>query len=372
MFRSFAPALPLALALAAAGAAHAQTGTPAGVTLYGLIDTGVEYVGNVGASGHGDWAMPTLTASVPSRWGLRGSEDLGGGLRASFTLESGFAPSQGTLNQGGRIFGRQAFVALEGPWGSLSLGRQYTMLFWSLAQADILGPNVHGLGSLDSYVPNARADQALAWRGTFGGLTAGVTYSFGRDAVNAGPSPGGTNCAGINAADQKECREWSALLKYDTAGWGVAAAVDELRGGPGAFAGLVSSDLKDRRISLNGYATFGATKVGLGLLRRDNDANPATPRSNLWYVGASHPLTPSLTLDGQLYRYTVRDSDNRATLLAARLTYALSKRTALYASLARVSNDGQLAMPVSGGIGGRNPPPGGGQNGAMLGVRHAF
>src|SRR5437762_2042426 len=179
------------------------------VTLYGVIDTGVEYVSNVGANGHGLVRMPNLTATVPSRWGIRGSEDLGGGLKSIFVLESGFSPDSGSSNQGGRLFGRQALVGLTNQYGQLSFGRQYTMLFWATLDSDILGPNVYGSGSLDSYLPNTRADNAVSYKGTFGGFTVGATYSFGRDTVNAGPSPAGTNCAGENAADSKQCREWS-------------------------------------------------------------------------------------------------------------------------------------------------------------------
>src|SRR5690348_3984282 len=103
----------LSLAACASSASHAQSA----VTLYGVIDTGVEYVTNVGPQKSSVVRMPTLTASLPSLWGLRGKEDLGGGLSAVFVLESGFAPAQGTLNQGGRLFGRQAYVGLSGRWG---------------------------------------------------------------------------------------------------------------------------------------------------------------------------------------------------------------------------------------------------------------
>jgi predicted porin len=201
--------------------------------------------------------MPNQTASFPSRFGLRGSEDLGNGLSAVFTLELGFAPDTGALSQGGRFFGRQSFVGLSGPWGAVTLGRQYTMLFWSLLDADVLGPNLHGSGSLDNTIPNARADNAFAYRGSFDGVMLGATYSLGRDAVNAG-SPAGTNCLGELGADAKACREWSVMLKVDRPSWGAAAAVDEARGGPGAFAGLVSSAMKDTPGSVNGHVKLGA------------------------------------------------------------------------------------------------------------------
>jgi predicted porin len=245
------------------------------------------------------------------------------------------------------------------------------MYFWSLLDADILGPNVYGSASLDSYIPNARADNALAYRGTFGGLTFGATYSFGRDAVNAGPSPAGTNCAGENPADKKACREWSAMVKYDSASWGAALAVDELRGGPGAFAGLTGSAMTDTRVSANGYVKLGNLKVGAGLIRRDNEASAATPRSDLWYFGAAYVVSV-IVIDGELFRLKVKNSGNRATLAALRGTYNLSKRTAVYATVGRVDNDGTLALSVSGGQVGSNPAPGTGQTGLMLGVRHAF
>ncbi len=362
--------LMAAMACATATCAMAQAPAPSGVTLYGLIDTGVEHVTNVGPSRTGLTRMPTLTGSLPSRWGMRGSEDLGNGLRAVFTLEQGFAPDSGVLGQG-RTFGRQAFVGLAGSWGSITLGRQYTMLFWSLLDAEVMGPNVYGPGSLDSYIPNARADNAIAYRGTFNGLTLGATYSLGRDAVNLGPGPAGTNCAGENAADKKACRAWSVLAKYDAASWGAALAVDRLRGGPGAFAGLTASHLGDSRVSANGYVKLGATKLGGGVVRRNNDASP-TPESDLWYVGVTHPVTPQFIVDAQLARLNIKDSANQATLLALRGSYLLSKRTLVYATAGRLANDGTLALSVSAGAPGSNPVAGDSQTGVMLGIRHVF
>ena len=224
-----------ALCLAGAAAVPSAPALAQGVTLYGLLDASVEHLTDVGQGGASLNRMPGLTGSVPSRIGLRGSEDLGGGLRALFTMEQGLALDAGVLNQGGRAWGRQAFVGLSGDWGSLTLGRQYTMLYWSQLDADILGPNAYGAASLDSYLPNARADNALAWRAGLGGFTVGATYSLGRDAVNAGPGPAGTNCPGEQPGDSSACRQWSAMLKYEAKAWGIALAVDEIRGGPGAF-----------------------------------------------------------------------------------------------------------------------------------------
>jgi predicted porin len=352
--------------LAAATAVQAQS-----ITLYGTIDTGVEYLNHIGPNSESTMRVPGITGTQPSKWGLRGVEDLGGGLKAQFVLESGILPDTGSLSQGGRIFGREAQVGLSASWGTLFVGRQYTMLSYALRDANITGTNIYGSGSLDAYIPNARVDNSVGYLGRFGGFTVGATYSFGRDAVNAGPSPGGTNCAGENAADSKQCREWSAMVKYNAPTWGAAVAYDALRGGPGAFAGLTSSDLSDTRLVVNGYLQLGEWKLGAGILRRDNEGSPV-PRSDLLNLGVAYRWSPSLLLDAELLRLDYKDSPNRATLGTVRAQYALSKRTTTYATLGHISNDGNLAVSVSAGQPGGNPPAGDSQMGVLVGIRHSF
>src|ERR1700761_8366418 len=111
-----------------ATAAHAQSSA----TLYGLIDAGITYTNN--QQGRSKWKA-TSGSDNGSRWGLRGAEDLGGGLKAIFTLENGFNIMNGTNGQGGREFGRQAFVGLSSDqFGAVTLGRQYDSV------VDFLGP----------------------------------------------------------------------------------------------------------------------------------------------------------------------------------------------------------------------------------------
>lgn len=366
------------------GAGLALLGTVASaqssLTLYGVVDVAVEHLSKTSPNGDSLTRMPGFTGSVPSRFGLRGSEDLGGGLRAGFTLESGFGADTGSFNQGNRLFGRQAFVNLSGNWGSVMLGRQYTMLFHGLLGSDILGPNAFGSGSLDVYIPNARTDNAIGYLGTFSGVTVGATYSTGRDASTAG-NPGGTNCGGENAADKKACREWSALLKYDSPSWGAALAVDEIRGGAGSWApaGLISSDLTDRRISLGAYAKVAGVKLGAGLLSRDNDGSgalkkdgTAAKRSDMWYVGAAYPVTPKVTVDGQVFHLKYKDSANKSLMFALRGTYALSKRTAVYATAGSIDNSGTQTLSVSNAAAGGTTVAGGNQIGLATGIRHSF
>lgn len=354
-----------ALALACAPAC-AQS-----VTLYGVVDTGIEYVNRIGSAHDSVIRMPNLSGTVPSRWGLRGTEDFGGGLKSLFVLESGFAPDSGVANQGGRLFGRQALVGLSGQWGQLTFGRQYTMLFWSTLDSDILGPNTFSSGSLDSYLPNARADNAIAYKGTFGGFTVGGTYSFGRDSVNAGPSPSGTNCAGEVPGDSRTCREWSAMLRYETPGWSANVAYDSLRGGPGAFGGLNSGALHDDRLTVNGYVFVANAKIGAGWIRRDNRAS-TTPRSDLWYGGVSYPVTAAFSIDAEAFYLRVHDSSNKAWLFAARGVYAFTKRTSVYGTVGYIDNCGTSNYSVSSAAVGANPAPGGNQLGAMIGMKTIF
>lgn len=340
------------------------------VTIYGVADTGIERVTNVGVLGSVT-RMPGLTGLVPSRFGFRGVEDLGGGLKAVFTLENGFNVDDGTTGQGGRMFGRQAYVGLSGSWGTVTLGRQYTMNFWALGDSDIIGPSAHGLGAIDSYIPNARVDNSIAYRGTFSGLTVGATYSLGRDTVNAS-SPAGTNCAGESGADSRACREWSGMLKYDTPTWGVAGSIDRLNGGVGAFAGLVRSDLIDTRKQLNGYVKLGSIKLGGGLLQRTNEGSTLFPKSNLVHIGVSWAATPKLQVDAALHKIRFSNTANKADRVTVRGVYSLSKRTALYASYSHIDNSGTLNLPVSAGAPGSNPLAGGSQSGLMTGIRHSF
>ena len=354
------------LAASAFGPAHAH------VAVYGLVDTAVEWMNHAGPSGSSLTRMPSLTASAPSRLGLRGREDLGGGLSAQFALEMGLASDSGAINNGNRAFGRQALVSLNGDWGSIGLGRQYNMLFWSMIGADVIGPSMHSLASLDSYIPNARSDNSIAYQGKLGAFTAGASYSFGRDVVNAGPSPAGTNCVGESSSDRQACRDWSAMIKYDSDQFGLALAHLQLRGAPGAFAGLNSSSHKDDRSLLTGYWQHKQLKVGAGWMRRDNDGNPASPRSDLWFVGGTYRL-PLFTLDAQLSHLRPKTGQhNNASLLVLRGAYHLSKRTAAYASLGYAKNGANTNIGASSAQAGGLPLAGVNQTGLGVGLRHSF
>nr|WP_245964719.1 porin [Trinickia dinghuensis] len=363
------------------GVASAQSS----VTLYGILDTGIEMVTHADAAGDRVVRMPGLTGSMPSRWGLRGKEDLGGGLATIFTLENGFNTRAGDINQGGRLFGRQAWVGLSSPYGALTFGRQYTMTLWAIVDSDILGPDIYGgVGSFDAYVPNSRSDNTIAYKGTFDGFTAGATWSFGRDSAGTGNSPGQGTCAGSLPGNAEACRQWSVMLRYDAANFGMASAYDEQRGGPGAAANifngaapfpLTSSGDKDVRMQLNGYYKLGAFKVGGGWLGRHVETmSPGVPdvRTNTWYLTASYFVTPAAIVDGGAYRTIDSEQDTRGTIATLRGTYLLSKATSVYLQTAYLFNSAKAKYTLSQGGPGATPAAGAGQLGLMVGLRHSF
>ncbi|AIO34760.1 gram-negative porin family protein [Burkholderia cenocepacia] len=353
------------LAMALAGPACAQSS----VTLYGIVDTGVSYY-NHAAHGGSFVGMPTLTGEVPSRWGLKGTEDLGAGYQAFFVLENGFQPGTGALNYGGRLFGRQANVGVSGGFGALTLGRQMNMTMLVLANADVIGPSIHSMADFDSYLPNARSDNAIGYKGTFHGVTLGTTYSFGRDA--AGPAgPSATGCAGQVAGDFVACRQYTAMIAYDTSQFGLAASHDVMRGGAGALAPLNGSGYTDTRDIVAAYVKWGPARLGAGWIRR-NLAAARHLQSDIVFAGGTYYATPALAFDVQGVRYLQRgerESGTNGTLVVGRANYFLSKRTTVYTSVGYLFNSAQAANPVAAGgtVGlGMN------QLGVMAGIQQKF
>ncbi|MFM0551841.1 porin [Paraburkholderia sediminicola] len=175
-------ALAVSTTMTAAFAAPALAQTS--VTLYGVLDEGINYTNNVGR-GH----VYELASGYAqgSRWGLKGAEELGGGLKAIFQLENGFDVSSGRLNQGGRMFGRQAFVGLSAErYGTLTFGRQYDSVVDYLAQTTANG---NWAGSLfshpfdnDNTDNSFRLDNSVKYTSpSLSGFQFGGVYSFSND-----------------------------------------------------------------------------------------------------------------------------------------------------------------------------------------------
>ncbi|SEK61832.1 Outer membrane protein (porin) [Roseateles sp. YR242] len=367
---NYKTSLCLGAAIMGSTSAWAQSAPATGsVQIYGILDQVVESVSHINAGGKESGQLRVGLGVTPSRLGFRGTEDLGGGLKANFVLETGVTADTGTVGQGSRMFGRQANVGLTGPFGTVAVGRVYAMRYYATWDADFYSPGSQGLGTLDNGIPNARIDNGISWRADSGPISGGLTYSLGRDTV-AGANPAATGCAG-EAAEASQCREWSAMLKYDGGTWGVVSSYERQYGGTAAtYGGLTRPDLTDSRTLLNAYWKLpGDSRIGIGWQGRNNEGS-TTPRSNLfWLAGQTH-LSEPLVITGMLAQLKFKDSPNKAVLVAARLNYWFSKRTTIYLGDEYLKNSGTLALSATSNATG--PLPGHGQNSLQLGLAHSF
>jgi GBP family porin len=334
------PLMVAALSGMFATAAHAQSS----VTLYGVIDAGVTYTNNQGD--HSNW-QETDGAISPSRWGLRGAEDLGGGLKAIFTLENGFSVTNGTLSQNGREFGRQAFVGLSSnEFGTVTLGRQYDSVVDYLSPLALTGTQYGGTFFAhpfdnDNFNGSFRINNSVKYASAnYAGLMFGALYGFsntaGQFSNNRAYSFGATyNFAGFNFAAaylQLNGSSLSATAAGATAGDAAFAAGRQRTWGAGvnytfgpATAGFVFTQSRFSNASgINSFNSGATASVAL----------PAgsSLRFNNYEINGRYTLTRALSLQGN-YTYTdgefngVHPKWHQFDLMA---DYALSTRTDVY------------------------------------------
>jgi predicted porin len=211
------------LALAVLGAVPLFANAQSSVTLYGILDEGLHYQSKVGAGQK--VSMDSLSGPYGSRWGITGAEDLGGGLQAIFTVESGINIPNGQAAQGGTMFGRQAFVGIKSAqYGSLTMGRQYDMVFYFpefiSGYALMGGPTSVHPGDLDNAANSVRWNNTVRYMSpSYHGFTFGGSYSLG----------------GV-AGDFTSQSGYSLGAGYTTGGFKVAAAYQFFKN-PTATAG---------------------------------------------------------------------------------------------------------------------------------------
>ncbi len=344
------------------GAAYAQSS----VTLYGVVDAGIEYASNAGRAGNNLFRLSSGNESG-SRWGLRGTEDLGGGLKAVFVLESGFDLDTGNSGQSGRLFGRNAYIGTESRYGTVLLGRQQTSLreFGNIYDPAALADRYGILSIAPEF--GARADNAVKYVGQFGGLTASAFYSF---------QSNGNEVAGSNVFG----RDFGAYLSYANGPLALGVAYDDAHTGTPAnqAPGL-------RRYAVAGTYSTGPAKVFAGYrLAKAHDgatlpgAQAANSGSNLYWLGLGYKITPAFSLTGAAYYQDFRETGSDPWLFAVTGDYAFTKRTDLYASVSYALNKDKSYLGVNGYNSGSgssavyNVEPGANQFGAVVGIRHRF
>jgi predicted porin len=331
--------LAIAVLAGFAGTAAAQTN----VTIYGIADAGITRFDN------GATTTTRLDSGIQSgsRIGFRGTEDLGGGLSAIFTLENGFNIDDGNLGQGGRLFGRQAFVGLSSTSiGAVKFGRQYNPI---RTVVDAVDPFALGLAGNASNVFNVygdRTDNTINYSTpTLGGFNGQVAYSLGEVA--------GSNTIG---------RSFGLSVGYTAGPLYVSLAYhDQNLVAAGVDNGNANTAL------LAGTYDFGIAKLHAAYAR--NEGETATGVTNIdrdeAMLGVSAPIGAGRILASWIRRSDDIGGNRDADQYAIGYTYDLSKRTNLYTSYARTSNDAASSLNGASAAG-RDPSV------FNVGVRHRF
>lgn len=342
----------VAVALIGPALANAESG----VTLYGVVDTYVEYV----KSGSTNVARLEDGGLYQSRWGLRGKEELGNDLAAVFALEAGLAVDTGTLQQGGRLFGRQSWAGLSSlKWGALTFGRQNTPIYYIEGAASAFGFSPYGpLGRLQNGGPagsslTARADNSIRFESAdYGGLQASLLYSFGSERATAPRDADRIKALGLTYGRGPL---WLGLAYERTSSIGAVDGMDRDERAIGA-----SYDFTLVRLYAN---------VRQAILYRPAQAEL---RDRGWHVGMTVPVGANgMVLLAYGTQWTT-GTGNRGDQLSFGYQYFVSKRTTLYANASKIWNT-NLANYTFSNIPNQVSKTGvSDPRGVMAGIRHLF
>lgn len=340
--------------LASAGVASAQSS----VTLFGIVDATLAF----GKGSISNKTQLTNSGYNSSRLGFRGTEDLGGGMSASFWLEAGMNNDNGsgaatslnnqstgtsTASAGtqGLTFNRRSTVSLGGGWGELRLGRDYTPQFWNLTVFDPFGTNGVGttqtLNSSLGGPTTIRASNSIGYflPGNLGGFYGQLQHYRGENNNNVANDGTGT------------------ALRLGYANGPVNAA---LAYGTTKYA---TGDIKSTNIG--GQWDFGVAKL-MGQISRDRVSGSATGKGGL--IGALVPVGPGeIRLAYSTYKNDLAGNP-KTNKWALGYVHNLSKRTAVYATYARLKNSGGAAQALNGAGNAANSN----STGYDFGIRHSF
>ncbi|WMD22313.1 porin [Achromobacter seleniivolatilans] len=310
------------------------------VTLYGVVDLSL-----VGFSTEERGTSLNMQSGVQSgsRWGLRGSEDLGGGMRANFQLESGVLANNGKSAQGGRLFGRAAWLGVSGGFGDIRFGRQTSVSSATLADYDAFLASYLITGAQTALLPyNAnRADNTVAyWSPSVNGLRAGADVSLDYDG-GGGFQTGSTNKL-YSAALIYEQTAYAVTATYEGARWANGTAQSAAMARAGAVRQPDAYTLAGR-VTVDAFTLYAGWSV-----MRNGSTIPAVPSPGqrvyfpgstvhgvmagaAWRSGANTVMASwqgSLPGGGVLAR---DGATHTQQIYSAGYGYDLSKRTNLYA-----------------------------------------
>ena len=313
-------------------AAHAQSS----VTLYGIIDVGIRYNTHQNAAGDSKIGMGNGGPLSGSRWGLMGNEDLGGGNKAFFQLESGFTPGTGSTQQStpsgtARLFGRTAVVGYSSStFGEIALGRQYTLVHEMAYLHDIyaLSNYVGTLGFQGAGLTGGgRLDNTVRYTSpSFGGFSFKGAYTFGE-----------------TAGDTKHNSSPAVAASYDNGPLSVGAAFQIINNIGGltpattaygsTYFGITIPDSTQKVFTIGATYKLGNAKLYASYIY--SNVYPANYRNDSFSVAVSYPLTAALDLKLPVYVDRLKHAGQSGTRITGGplLDYNLSKRTDVYAGV---------------------------------------
>jgi len=328
--------IALACASAFAGSANAQS-----LTTYGIVDMGF-----VGESGPASIQKLTSGAQSGTRLGFKGTEDLGNNMKALFVLETGIAADAGGFNQSAG-FARQSFVGLQSDSGTLTLGRQYTPFF--LALNAVADPFASGLaGNAQNLIPSSgiRMNNAVKYASpTFSGVSGEVAYGFGEN----------------TAGNDRASKNVGGSIGYTDGTLNVRLAYHKANG-----TTALTSDLSDTSTILAANYKFEVAKV-FAAYSDNNVEISGRGKSRDLLIGVSVPFGNHTFIASYINKNGRSTANLDADQLGLGYTYALSKRTNLYAAWASIDNKNGAPYTV-----GNNSELGSGDRAVNLGVRHTF
>ena len=334
------------------------------VTLYGSLDAGVAYISNVGGSSK--WMLEQGNMQ-PDRWGLKGVEDLGGGLKAVFQLENGFYTNTGALAKANTLFNRQAYVGLSSDqFGTLTLGHQTPFAF------DVLGPLSTAYlgaswyafhpGNIDQLADTGVApyDNSMKYKSpSWYGLSFGAMMGFGN---TTNFSTGRTMGFAVSYANGplKAGATWSN--EHDRSVSISTTGINTFQGQPGA------TYIADKVENMGAGASYQFGKLLVhGLYTRTKlQSNGYSDTFQSYDAGANYQFTPANSVVGGAATSTL--SGRRWTQFMIGDIYALSKSTQVYvnALYQHANSDAQAAFFTAGVSSGRN------QTIVLTGIHHSF
>ena len=362
-------------AMTVAGAAFAQSS----VTIFGIMDAKVAY-------GSGSVASKTQLASSgwnASRLGFRGGEDLGGGMSASFWLESALNADDGTFgttntnNQpsgsaggGAMVFGRRSTVSLSSNLGELRLGRDFTPQYWNLSQFDPFGTSGNGttqtLNSIITGTTQVRASNSIGYFPpieALNGFYGQGMYYLGENSSNAVnvacTSPRLPLGCGVSTKD--DGNGWGVRLGFQSGPFNVAAAT-------GRTTNAVVGN--SRQSNAGGQWDAGVATIMAHYSWDKGVVNSAVRNAKGWLIGGLVPVgAGEIRASYSQYAVDLSPAPDRITKKwALGYVYNLSRRTALYVTYAHLINDGGATQALNGATTAAN----GSSMGYDTGIRHRF